>query len=61
MDNSYDGQSVNYCADIKELKRSLQSKNHMHYSFPVSEVEVLEVTMELTQAELVKIRDGKVA
>ena len=57
--NSYDGPSIHYCDSKEELASALRSKDFMHYSFPLQDVEVYEVARELTSKELLDIREGK--
>tara|TARA_B110000908_G_scaffold147875_1_gene179961 strand:+ start:346 stop:561 length:216 start_codon:yes stop_codon:yes gene_type:complete len=55
-DNGYDATNVHYCDSKEELTRALRSKDYMHYSFPIQDVEVYEVACELTPTELLDIR-----
>ncbi len=55
-ENGYDGWSVNYCDSKKKLNQALQSTDYVHFSFPIEEIEVYEVTRELTTKELLEIK-----
>jgi len=55
-DDGYDGCSVNYCDSKKELGLALWATDYFHFSFPIEDIEVYEVTRELTTEELLEIR-----
>jgi len=55
-DDGYDGYSVNYCDSKKELGAALQATDYFHFSFPIEDIEVYEVTRELTPTELLDIK-----
>ena len=54
-DNGYDATDVHYCDSKEELSSALRSKDYMHYSFPIHDIEVYEVARELTSKELLEI------
>jgi hypothetical protein len=55
-DNYIDGSNVNYCDSEAELAGALRSLDGNHFSFPINNIEVFEVTRELTPQELLDIR-----
>ena len=55
-DNGYDDTTVHYCDSKEELTGALRSKDYLHYSFRIQEIEVYEVACELTPKELLDMR-----
>jgi hypothetical protein len=56
-DDGYDGWNIHYCDSKEELGEALWATDYMHFIFPIRDIEVYEVTRELTVQELLEIRN----